>query len=318
MGKSMTGIGKGLAVFVGALALLFSACQIGAPEELPPTLVKNIEVKGDQVNVYANRPLEPGAYIVPSPPRLVLQVKNSELDTGAPKSGEGSGGLIKSWSVEQLSLKQEVEGEEKETKVVKLTIDLVKNITYRVTGENFGFSVALEEVKKSEEPAKATNIEIPKELYSQVQKLGVTPGGQPTGQAVVPYTPEDASAAKEMLKEIIPEKPAVVRLPPATAIENLTYKSTDGTFEAIITGDGEFNNYKLLSLDMPLRVALDFYGVQTKLDKKVFYVNSGRVKQIRIGQYPDRTRLVIELNGKTLKDARVVSVEKKMMIKIIY
>jgi len=235
-----------------------------------------------------------------------------------PKSGEGAGGLIKSWSVEQISLKQERGGEEKETKVVKLSIDLVKNITYRVAGENFGFSVALEEVKKTEEPARTENIEIPKELYSQVQKLGVTPGGQPTGQAVVPYTPEDASAAREMLKEIIPEKAAVVKLPPATAIENLTYKSTDGTFEAIIIGDGEFNNYKLLSLGLPLRVAVDFYGVQSKLDKKVYFVNSGRVKQIRVGKYPDRTRLVIELNGKTLKDARVVSVEKKMIMKIIY
>ena len=318
MDKSRISLWTGLAAILSAMAFLGSACQVGTPEELPATLIKNIEVKGNQVDVYSNRSLEPGAYIMPSPPRLVVQVTNAELDSAVPKSGEGAGGLIKSWSVEQISLKQERGGEEKETKVVKLSIDLVKNITYRVAGENFGFSVALEEVKKTEEPARTENIEIPKELYSQVQKLGVTPGGQPTGQAVVPYTPEDASAAREMLKEIIPEKAAVVKLPPATAIENLTYKSTDGTFEAIIIGDGEFNNYKLLSLGLPLRVAVDFYGVQSKLDKKVYFVNSGRVKQIRVGKYPDRTRLVIELNGKTLKDARVVSVEKKMIMKIIY
>ena len=199
-----------------------------------------------------------------------------------------------------------------------MTALLTRNITYKVTGSATGCVVDLEEVKKVEEAARPTNIEIPKEVYGQIQKLSVSPAGQPTGTVAVPLGAQDEKEAREMLNQIIPAKPKVEKLSPATMLNDITYKNENGVFTAIITGDGEFQNYKLLSLDLPLRVAVDFYQVKSNLGKKVYPVNSGRIQEIRVGSYPDYTRVVIQLNGKTLKDARIVASEKKMIVKIIY
>jgi hypothetical protein len=253
------------------------------------------------------------------PPRLVIEFKNADLAKEAPSSGQGTGDLIKAWSVEKKTIPQQTpEGETREVPVVRVSVELNKNITYKVTSSTTACVVDIEEVKKVEETSKPTNIEIPKEVYGQIQKLSVSPSGQPTGTVAVPLGPGDEKAAREMLSEIVPEKPKVEKLSPATVLDNITYKNENGVFTAIITGDGEFQNYKLLSLDPPLRVAVDFYQIKSNLGNKVFQVNSGRIRQIRVGSYPTKTRVVIELNGKTLKDARIVAMEKKMVVKIIY
>ena len=265
------------------------SCQIGEPEQVTPALINKIEVNENQVNVFASRKLEPGTYILTSPPRMVITVENAELSKGLPMSGGPSGVLITGWSFEQKVLKQQQGDEEKEMKIVRLSLELSQNITYKVTVENSGFTIALEEVKKVEEPVRSERIEIPKELYPQIQKLSLNAEGQPTGKAVVPIGPSDEKEAREMLKEIIPESAQAEKLAPAKTVEDISYRSTEGTFEAIITGDGEFGDYKLMSLDSPLRVVVDLNGVNSALNKRVFLVNSGKIAQIRVGLYPDKT-----------------------------
>jgi len=71
------------------------------------------------------------------------------------------------------------------------------------------------------------------------------------------------------------------------------------------------------SLKNPIRIVIDIFGVGYQLKKKVFQVNAGKIRQIRVGTYPDKTRVVIELKG-GIKDARIVSLEKKIIVKIIF
>jgi len=312
-----------LAALALGISFFCGACQVGNKAELPPppaSTVRNIEVQAGQVNILSAGPLRPGAFIMGNPPRLIIEIKNAELSSQAPASGPGVGDFVKEWSAEQKTvMRQMPEGEAKEVPVVSVTLVLNKNITYKLTSESSGCSVALEEVKKAEdESGKSGNIEIPKELYAQVQKIGVTKSGQPTGTVVVPISPGDEKAAREMLNQIVPERAPVVKLPAATALQNITYKATPDGIEITITGDGEFRNYEPVSLDLPLRVAIDFFGVKSPMKKKTLLVNNGRTRQIRVGSYPDKTRVVVELSGNKIKDSRIVSVQNKLLVKIVY
>jgi len=292
--------------------IMLSACQLGQQERILPAQIRQLEITGNEINIHANRSLQPGAYIQPSPPKLILTINNADLVQGVPASGEATEGMIKAWQVAVVK-SERVQGEEtKEIYNVRLTADLTKNATYQLTSTDFGCKLALQDIKFVEKGPETTNIEIPKELYSKIQKMS-----GPSGMAVATSTPEEEKAAREMLNELVPERPTVEKLPPATTITDLSYRTIEKTFEVVITGDGEFRDFKVNTLDNPVRVYLDIFGIKCKLPKNIFQVNTGNVQQIRIGQYPEKTRVVVELKGK-IKDPRIVNVKNKIVISIVY
>lgn len=303
--------------------ILIAGCEMGSPESLSPAGIKKVELTPNGITVFADRAITPGAYIIPSPPRLIITMDNAELEKDTQTKGQGIGELIQSWELEQKVLKKEVQNEpgveEVENKVVQLNANLTRvNVTYQLTTTESGFNLVLEEVKRVVEEEKPSGVVIPKELYPEIKKMEISPEGAPTGKVVVAVSPAEETEAREMLKDIIPEKAKVEKLPPkATSLENITYRSLEKSFEVIISGDGAFLDYKLDSLTNPVRIVVDIFGVKNKLTKKVFQVNDGRVRQIRVGDHPGKTRVVIELSGK-IKDARIVSIENKIIIKILF
>jgi len=308
-------------IFLVLITILLSACQVGEKRELPvvPAEIKKVEIKANEIDLYASRPLAPGAYVLPSPPRLILTVDNAMLARNMGTKGQAEG-MVKTWELSQLKMERMQEGERKEAYSVRLTADLAQNVTYQIQSTNFGCKMVLEEIKAVEEKPTAA-FEVPKELYPSIQKMTIGPGGVPTGRAVAPAaSAEDEKEAREMLKEILPapEKLKIERLPQATTLVNLTYRTVDADkFEIVLSGDGEFGNYKVLSLTQPVRIVIDIYGVKSKLEKTIFQVNTGMVRQVRTGTYPDKTRVVIELKG-PIKDARIVGVKTTILVRILY
>ncbi len=299
------------------LAALLGSCQLGQSDQAIPAQIRKVEISGNQINIFANQALQAGVYIQPSPPKLSLTIENADLVAGIPASGEATDGMIKTW---QLSVVKGQRMEGKQLKAmysVRLTADLTKNVTYQITNSNSGCKVELQEIKAAEKGLEPTQIEIPKELYPKIQKMSVGPGGTPTGVAVAPVTAEDEKAARDMLKEIVPEKAIAEKIAPATALSGLTYRTVDHSFEVVVTGDGEFLDFKVNSLNNPVRIYLDVFGVKSKLPHNFFQVNTGTVRQIRVGEYPDKTRVVVELKG-PIKDARVVNVKNKILLSIVY
>jgi|GEM_PF-2131461 len=301
--------------------ILIAGCEMGSPESLSPAGIKKVELTTNGITVFTDRAITPGAYIIPSPPRLIITMENAEIEKNTETKGEGSG-LVQSWELEQKVLKKEIQKEgaveEVENKVVQLNANLTRvNVTYQLTTTESGFNLVLEEVKRVEEEEKPSGVVIPKELYPEIKKMEITPEGTPTGKVVVAVSPAEEKEAREMLKDIIPEKAKVEKKPIATSLENITYRSLEKSFEVIINGDGAFLDYKLDSLTNPVRIVVDIFGVKNKLTKKVFQVNDGKVRQIRVGDHPGKTRVVIEFSGK-IKDARIVSIENKIVIKILF
>ena len=308
--------GKIGAILGLGLWLLVYSCQVGEPEEFPPATINNIEIADQEIKIYANRALTPGAFILYKPVRLIITVNNCELGKKVAREGEVGGELIRSYQVEEVKSKP-VGKEEEEKKAVRVTIFLNQNITYQISSTDFGAVLKLEKIKRKEPEKKKEKVEIPKELYPKIQKLVISPEGGPERKVAVPVEPGEEKEAKEMLKEILPEPSQLEKLPPAKNLVDLTYRSLEGSFELILQGDGEFRDYRTESLTKPLRIVIDLFNVAYQLKKKVFQVNAGKVRQIRVGVYPDKTRVVVELRGK-VQDARIVAVEKKILIKIIF
>ena len=294
--------------------LFLNGCQVGEPEEVPPATINQIEVEGNIIKIYADRSLQPGAFVLYNPTRLIITVSNCELSKKVSTQAE-VGGLVSSYQVKEIKIKPGGE-EEKEEKAVRIIAFLNQNITYQISSTGFGAELKLEEIKRKK-PEKKEKVEIPKELYPKIQKLVISPEGGPEKKVAVPVEPGEEKEAKEMLKEILPEPSQIEKLPPAKNVTDITYRSLETSFEVIINGDGEFKDYRVESLTRPERIVIDIFGAGYQLKRRVFSVNTDKVRQIRVGIYPDKTRVVVELKGKT-RDARIVAIEKKILVKIIF
>jgi hypothetical protein len=298
-------------------AILLGSCATGEYNQSIPNEIRKVEIIGNEINISAARSLAPGAFVLSSPPRLVLTADNTAVLQGIPVKGELPEGMIKDWELSQGVSEKSADRGTRPAYSARLTASLRQNVTYQITSGNSGCKVVLSEIKTVEEKPTAAQIEIPKELYPRIQKMNIGPGGAPIG-TVAMVGPEDEKAARDMLKEILPKSAVVEKLPPAKTLNNITYRTKDGnTFEVVIGGDGEFGNYEVSTLDKPVRIVLDIYNVKSVLPKNVFQVNTGKVRQVRIGKYPDKTRVVVELSG-PIKDARIVNVKSSIVIQIIY
>lgn len=60
-----------------------------------------------------------------------------------------------------------------------------------------------------------------------------------------------------------------------------------------LRGDGLAKDFKSFTLARPLRLVIDFPGVLTSFPKKFLNVDHPLLKEVRLGQHPDKLRLVL-------------------------
>ena len=304
-----------LSAVLAVLVMVLGACETGQETISPSSLVvKNVEVKGNQINVLASKTLEPGVYVFNNPPKMVVEMKNASVDKNAAKSGQGSGDIVKSWTLEGLTLGQGKEDQGLEPiKSARLKIELTRDITYKLSSESSGFTLTLEELPRPVEPPKKQVVEIPPELYPQVAKAYV----EARSSVVAP--PEETRRVPPPPPPQRP-RPAMTtsNLPGASVVTGVTFATVGGGFETTITGDGSLNDYKFFKLDSPARVVVDIFGVRkNKAIKEIIPVNNREIRQIRVGAHPDSVRVVIELTG-NIKDVRITPVGGKLVVQVYY
>jgi type IV pilus assembly protein PilQ len=92
---------------------------------------------------------------------------------------------------------------------------------------------------------------------------------------------------------VTPAEPAVT-YPPATKIINIVAdKEADGTMVTILA-DGSVDNFESFVLESPYRLVVDIKGLNNTFPAKEITVNGPDIKVIRIGTYPDKTRVVMD------------------------
>lgn len=88
---------------------------------------------------------------------------------------------------------------------------------------------------------------------------------------------------------------------PARKVEQVTL----GNGLAVFSADGVVDKFKHFPLAGPPRLVLDLYGVQPGFKERSFAGTPG-FKDLRVGVYKDKTRFVLDAEGKTVPDYSVV------------
>jgi type IV pilus secretin PilQ/predicted competence protein len=106
--------------------------------------------------------------------------------------------------------------------------------------------------------------------------------------------PTGGTAVEEPAPPAVGREPVRMTFPPATKIINVVADdSADGTLVTILT-DGSVENFESFVLEDPFRLVVDIKGLKNTFPTKEVKVGGGDVKLIRIGTYPEKTRVVME------------------------
>jgi len=119
--------------------------------------------------------------------------------------------------------------------------------------------------------------------------------GQPTAGSPPSLKP------KEVQREVKRESPAAeAPLRGAKAVVNVDVIDKKDWMEVEIKGDGALPDYRSFKLSKPTRLVVDLPRISNAFSKKQIDVGSPLLKDIRIGQSPERLRFVLNYPGEKL------------------
>ncbi len=120
--------------------------------------------------------------------------------------------------------------------------------------------------------------------------------------AASPITIKQQEVKPEVKKE---EPPAEKPLLKGKAITNVAIADKTDWVEVEIKGDGPLPDYRSFQLSRPPRLVVDFPRITNALSKKRIEVGSRLLKDIRMGQTPEKLRVVFTFPGEKLPPYQV-------------
>jgi type IV pilus assembly protein PilQ len=130
----------------------------------------------------------------------------------------------------------------------------------------------------------------------------------------------EAKRGEEVVKE--KEERPPVQPPTATALSkareivNFSAESKKDFVAFHIIGDGKIENYNAFKLDGPARLVIDIWGVDTRYPQKSIKPKNAFIKLVRIGQYPDKLRLVFDSLKPHLAPYQINAIENQLIVSI--
>ena len=83
--------------------------------------------------------------------------------------------------------------------------------------------------------------------------------------------------------------------------------------QAIIEANGKVDNFKYFALQNPARLVVDVYGLKPSFKERLFPAEAG-FKQVRLGTYNDKTRLVFDASGATVPQHNVEGRDSDLLV----
>lgn len=88
-------------------------------------------------------------------------------------------------------------------------------------------------------------------------------------------------------------------------LKDIRSQSSDGSFSMVLSANAPIEKYKTIALNPPPKLVLDLPGKWNYSGRSSIYVDSDLVERIRIGEHPNKLRLVIDLKGSRTYSPRV-------------
>ncbi len=83
--------------------------------------------------------------------------------------------------------------------------------------------------------------------------------------------------------------------------------------QAVLETNGKVDNFKYFALKNPARLVVDVYGLKPAFKERLFPAGNG-FKQIRLGTYSDKTRLVFDASGTDLPQHNVTGRDNDVLV----
>jgi len=189
----------------------------------------------------------------------------------------------------------------------RIEIGLLQMTNYNITKEEKNLIVDIEKVKKvAEAPLEVKKEELP------IKETKVDPSPAPPVEPVKKEPPVLPPA--EPVKEEPPPSPTIVNK--AKEVTDIFFEERNGLITFNLIGDGRIENYNSFQLDSPARLVLDIWGVESRYPKKSIRMKNPFVKAVRIGQHPDKLRLVFDSSKPELPPYQINQKDEKIIVSL--
>jgi len=257
---------------LGALMILLIASSSFSQGPVPDAFsIKGIAITetsgGPRVAVEGSKPFEYTVFQQTGPPQVVIELPRAQLGK-IPGPVEVKDGIINVVQYRQI--------EQPEKGGVRIEIGLERLVEYDVVSE--GNFLYLNFAKPPILP--------PKEVKEAEKK-----------------EPEQKEPEKKELEKKEPEKKEAAPAAPlrkATSLKEVKISVKVDGVKVDIKGDGLIPDYKSFPLASPTRLVVDLPQLRNASGRKNIDVGSRLLKDIRIGQHPDKVRLVFTVPGAKL------------------
>ncbi len=226
----------------------------------------NVMGDGDSVLITTNRPAKYTSFELTSPPRLVIDLPEANLyDVLETKKVNNK--FLKTINVVTYGGKE---------KIGRIILELQEGVDHEVKSTEDGVLIKLRHDPLANLPE----------------------GSLEDENVVVASAKGETVASGKAAEEAGPvAKTEPEPMEPATTIEELQSYREDSETVIQIISDGRLGKYNTFELSDPARVVIDVWEVKNKTGVKTLIVDSDDIKDVRVGNHPDKVRFVIDLAG---------------------
>ena len=251
------------------------------------TLTFSEEAGYTRIRLEGSEPLSPPIYqVLSNPLRIVIDLPHVDLKRVKEPVKIENGTIGEVWAT-QYDDKGRIE------------IHLIQMANYNITREDRILSIDVEQVKQAEEKKEEKpEIEAVKEKETEV-----TPVDVKTESPVPVATEKTASPPVGEGKET-----------KAKTLTDLSFEKKDDSVSFNIVADGRIGNYDSFKLESPPRLVIDLWEVNLRLDRKRLKFQNDFIKEIRLGQYPNKVRLVFDSQKSSLPPYQINRMEDRIVV----
>jgi len=281
------------------LALIFSLGATGKPKV---NQLEKVEIiQNNQVPQIVLTTTYPATYNIyrPEPTKIMVDLDDAKIKKGVPAQLAVNNGIINLVKV----------SEEKTASIARVEIGLDKIMTYEISRDNNKLLVNL---KPEEETGSAPG----KDLYGEEGgKVIVTKTAEPAPQAeAISGAPtEEAGTAFPQAGATIGEAPAGKI---ATKLLDIAISEDGDQTKIMLVMDGNPPDYNAFQMKNPARLVMDLWKVKSLYPGKQLMINSQGIKQVRIGQYTDKARLVFDASGAKLPSYNISREGERLILSV--
>ncbi len=99
-------------------------------------------------------------------------------------------------------------------------------------------------------------------------------------------------------------------------ITGLAVEDVKESVKLIISGEGTLDRYEAFQLEKPDRIVIDILGVKEVLETDSLNVQGSFLEKVRVGQHPDRARVVLDLKKGVSVDYKVTKSKTFLIVEV--